>query len=57
MTAVALTHPGNLETRLHLVCKFIETNINIQFAFRYFLFVIMMVLEQSMREKSLSLLK
>jgi hypothetical protein len=59
MTAVALTHPGDTETRLHLVRNrtFISTNFNILFALRYFLFVIMIILERSMLEKSSSLLK
>ncbi len=59
MTAVALTHPGDTEKRLHLVCNrtFIPTNFNILFVLRYFLFVIMIVLERSVLEKSLSLLK
>lgn len=59
MTAVALTHPGDTETRLHLVRNriFIPTNVNILFALRYFLFVIMIILERSMLEKSLNLSK
>ncbi len=59
MTAVALTHPGDTETRLRLVRNrtFISTNFNILFALRYFLFVIMIVLKRSVLEKSLNLLK
>jgi hypothetical protein len=59
MTAIALTHSDNLDTRLHLVRNriFIPTNVNILFALRYFLLVIMIVLERSMLEKSSSLLR
>lgn len=59
MTAYALLRSGNLDTRLDLVRKkiFISINLNIFVASRYSLFVIMIVLERSVIEKSLNLLK
>jgi hypothetical protein len=48
MAAVAVTHPGNLDMRLHLVRNkiFISTNVSILFALRYFRFMIMIILER-----------